>query len=182
MPNHVQNEISFYCTEDEVKEIKAFMTTEESDFDFNKLIPMPSNDDFIRDGMLSMDAKEKSSGRNWYDWSIENWGTKWNAYEVEWDCESVRFWTAWSQVPKIVMALSDKFPNITMDYRWANEDIGYGVGECQAFCGMLIAKNQPLGGTKEAYELAFDIWGTSPSECYLRYDENKGTYVYDESR
>lgn len=41
MPNHITNKITFYS--DNAAEILAFMKNGESDFDFNKLIPMPES-------------------------------------------------------------------------------------------------------------------------------------------
>ena len=182
MPNHVLNEIDFFCSEEKFNEIKNFMKTDESLFDFNQLIPMPTDDDFIRpDTPLSFEAQKKSNGRNWYDWSVENWGTKWNAYEIEWNDGSVRFQTAWSAVPKIINALSKKFFDVTMDYQWADEDVGYNCGFFKIRNGCSICHKNPIGGSKEAFEHSFQVWGGSPEDFYLRYDENEGTYVYDES-
>jgi hypothetical protein len=49
------------------------------DYPFNMIIPMP--DDILRDN-LTMEQRKASNGRNWYDWCVENWGTKWDAYNI----------------------------------------------------------------------------------------------------
>ena len=41
MPNWVQNEITFYGEEKDIKKVFELIKSEESDFDFNKLVPMP---------------------------------------------------------------------------------------------------------------------------------------------
>lgn len=41
MPNHITNEITFICNDNKLEEIKVLMKSEQSEFDFNKLIPMP---------------------------------------------------------------------------------------------------------------------------------------------
>ena len=53
----------------------------------------------------------------WYDWSLENWGTKWNAcdsdgafQDVEDDEILIQFDTAWTAPFPVVHALSKKFP------------------------------------------------------------------------
>ena len=55
--------------------------------------------------------------KNWYDWSIENWGTKWDACrpeeldasDGEW---RVRFDTAWSPAEPVLQAMSEQFPEL----------------------------------------------------------------------
>ena len=68
----------------------------------------------------------------WYEWCSRNWGTKWNAYDFQplrEDSDTMVFFTAWSSVPKIVELLSKEYPEQTITYRWADENIGYNVGE-----------------------------------------------------
>lgn len=41
----------------------------------------------------------KHGSTNWYDWSIQNWGTKWGAYDPQFDEEgNYDFTSAWSPV------------------------------------------------------------------------------------
>ena len=86
MPNHVLNGLR---VTGKVKDIKEFLDdvadnsskdkSEHREFSFEKIIPMPSN---IFRGDVGAEAKKKYGKNNWYDWSYENWGTKWNAYDV----------------------------------------------------------------------------------------------------
>ena len=41
MPNWVQNDIYLNGKDEDIKKVLAFMKSEESDFDFNKLVPIP---------------------------------------------------------------------------------------------------------------------------------------------
>lgn len=51
MPNWVTNEIAFNVSSDsEMKRIKEFMMSDECEFDFNKLIPMPKELDLVDGG------------------------------------------------------------------------------------------------------------------------------------
>jgi hypothetical protein len=60
---------------------------------------------------------------NWYDWSLANWGTKWDAYETY--CEkSIKelfytFDTAWSPPVNWLEKVSKKYPKLrfTLEYR-----------------------------------------------------------------
>jgi hypothetical protein len=67
--------------------------------------------------------------RDWYSWSVENWGTKWNACSVEIDEASVeygfleiRFETAWSAPVPVLLKMRELFPRLPFDCRWRHED------------------------------------------------------------
>lgn len=93
----------------------------------------------------------------WYDWSCENWGTKWNAYSQSLENENeIWFETAWSCVIELIEKLSQKFPTIEFEYTWADEDTGCNCGkadfingECEAF--------MPESGSVDAYDIAFEL-------------------------
>lgn len=60
---------------------------------------------------IAKEWEEKYGYWSWYTWCIENWGTKWNASEVEISRESptvlnVYFATAWSAPVQIIKKLS----------------------------------------------------------------------------
>lgn len=177
MPNHIMNIIKFNCDKKTVETIKSFMTSKDKDFDFNSLIPMP---DYIFRGALGADEMKMYGTDNWFNWSIDNWGTKWNSYEVSWETNSVKFLTAWSPVPKIVKELSKWFPKVKMSYQWADEDWGYNVGAFSVKDGETSEERSPVGGTGDAYRLAFSVWDIEPSDCGLHYNKKKDTYEYRE--
>ena len=107
MPNHVSNEIRIICndekTYDEFKELVK--GGDDQEFDFDRIIPQPDD--------INPDLNETS---DWYDWRCTNWGTKWNAYDVEidWDeeykeCIEINFQTAWSPPEPIYFKLDEIF-------------------------------------------------------------------------
>ena len=50
---------------------------------------------------------------NWYDWNIDNWGTKWNAYDTELSDTGILFYTAWeSPSDELLVAIYEKLKNI----------------------------------------------------------------------
>ena len=64
-----------------------------------------------------------------YDWCIENWGTKWGAYECVLMDEdhhgegeiSYQFNTAWSPPLKVIDALRKKFPDLEISGGYIDE-------------------------------------------------------------
>lgn len=119
MPNWVKNIV--HAIEPDV-DFEKF-TDEEGKFDFNKIIPMP--DDIYR-GDLGEKERAKYGKKNWYDWSIENWGTKWNACDSNVQGNTVYFETAWSCPLPLLVELGKKVGGILVFY--ADENIGYNLG------------------------------------------------------
>lgn len=99
MPNWTQNHVAFEGSKEKIIELKEFFASDEKVFDFNKILPMPEeSDDFKKDG--SLNAEDMERGNNWYAWSIQNWGTKWNAVDGHLDVDNedrieYSFRTAW---------------------------------------------------------------------------------------
>lgn len=117
----------------------------------------------------------------WYEWCNLNWGTKWNAYQprpLREDDHTMVFFTAWDSVPKIVTLLSRKYPEQTITYRWADENIGYNVGEMTMKGGEVIDINVPEGGSREAYEMAAEIMDTDLSDYDLCLTADGNSYEY----
>ena len=90
----------------------------------------------------------------------------------------MEFFTAWDSVPKIVTLLSRKYPEQTITYRWADEDIGRNVGEMTLKGGEVIDINVPEGGSREAYEMAAEIMGAALSDYDLCLTADGSSYEY----
>lgn len=68
---------------------------------------------------------------SWYSWSIEHWGTKWNACQYRDDPNELEVWfeTAWSMPAPILTKLVEEMG--TQGFaaiEWADEDIGNNCG------------------------------------------------------
>lgn len=115
---------------------------------------------------LADEYKKKFGHCDWYGWQTANWGTKWNAYEqVEHDANVIEFDTAWSTPYSLLVNLSKKYPQVTFEVEYADEDFGYNVGKYVLLNGETIDQNIPDGGSQEAIEMAMDIKGDE--EYYL---------------
>lgn len=101
-------------------------------FDFNKIIPMPNN-------IFNVDLteEERKSGKiNWYDWRINNWGTKWNSIDAKVTYLSdtsieYQFDTAWDCPRGIADVIKDFLPKgVEIDY-WTceHEQVNQETGE-----------------------------------------------------
>ncbi len=69
---------------------------------------------------------DKYGAQTWYDWSIEHWGTKWNAYsavagKLDDQAAVVCFETAWSPPMPVLDALAAKFPTADIRLIWCDE-------------------------------------------------------------
>lgn len=144
MPNHVTNNVSLKGKDEDIKDILSSLKSEDSDFDFNKIIPMPKE----LEGTVSSTATptnheliEKYGADNWYDWSNKNWGTKWNAYDISIiDETEIQFDTAWSCAAALIGKLSALHPKVEFTLTYADEDLGSN-------CGIVTYKN----GTETNY-------------------------------
>jgi hypothetical protein len=118
---------------------------------------------------------KKFGAVDWYDWSRKNWGTKWNAYETVKDNNEITFQTAWSTPIPVITVLSRLFPNVVINLTWADEDAGYNTGKVNFVDGNTIMENIPKGGSKESYDIYFELWGGK--EDFTLVD---GEYIYRE--
>lgn len=140
MPNHVRNIWHFSSERKQAQELLKFIQGENGELDFNSIVPMSKKMDHHKKTTegISFHAPAEI---DWYHWSIENWGTKWNAYEFKTTINdngcaegpvnvTIQFDTAWSPAMPVLNALSRKYPEIEFGYLYADEDIGsnFGVG------------------------------------------------------
>jgi hypothetical protein len=80
----------------------------------------------------------KTGYKCWYDWSCDNWGTKWNAYQQELDekTNQIHFQTAWASPEPVIKKLSEMFPNATFLVTYQDEfedeehEYEYENGKC----------------------------------------------------
>ena len=135
MPNWTSNRLRIQTdsnSQTELKKISELKEIFESDNPFTKIIPEPNwlevkNDD----GELPIEKQHKntfgevafvtrefpSSGKNddrWYGWRLQNWGTKWDACQVEItrddeDYLEICFDTAWSPAQPVIEKIRELY-------------------------------------------------------------------------
>jgi hypothetical protein len=173
--------VSFQCSHEQAEEILNSVKDDDvgiGSIDFNKLIPMP---DDVYTGPLGMKEMAQYPGeKNWYDWSVNHWGTKWNAYGSDYlpkIDDSLVFQTAWSSVPYVIQELSARYPDVVMEYGWADEDFGSNTGKLEFKNGDVISVYIPDDQTPEAYEFAASVQGASLEDFGLTLDTRTGNIV-----
>lgn len=127
-------------------------------------------------GKRALDNYAKYGAKDWYDWSIKNWGTKWNAHDTIINDPSeatVYFHTAWSAPIPFLDALSKQYPDLSFDYMFADEDMGCNTGKMVIRNGKIIEGGFLEDASREAYETYFSLWG---GEDEYRYNDRTGRY------
>ena len=145
MPNHCHNRVTFYASpehNDQIAKIKQMFLDENV---FTQIIPEP---DWANTPLMSKDVQGlvydrgkvgelpqyvedpwkrlvfKSTDRTddrWYDWRLQNWDTKWDAYDVvvtddDPDCTEIEFNTAWAPPEAICHALREQYPDLSVSW------------------------------------------------------------------
>lgn len=190
MPNHVRNIITIKNADSETmlkiraalvsKYTDAYEGTEKECFDFNKLIPMP---EYIFRGNLGQEEREKYGKNNWYDWSCDNWGTKWNSYDccISEDGSTYEFSTAWDIPKPIYLELGVKFPDVEFHIEYAEEQVGYYCGIYDISGDNVNFTNMSEGSVtnKEAVDFYCKVWDCDPEyDLDLVFNKETGKYEY----
>lgn len=113
----------------------------------------------VAEGEKALKNLLEYGAKDWYDWRIKNWSTKWNAYDFGNEhLDYVVFNTAWSTPLPVILELSKKHPLQQFELEYADEDIGYNCGSLIIENGEVIEDNSPEEGTEEATEFASQLW------------------------
>ncbi len=182
MPNHVTNRIKITGDPDTVKHILNKIKSDEfgvGTMDFEKIIPMPEN---IFRGNLGLRERKLYGKNNWYDWSVANWGTKWNAYgfdsNIDYSKEKeIRFLSAWSAPHPVIARLAEMFPSVKFEHKWADEDIGMNCGRRVYYDGERIEEYYPES-EKDRLEFAARVMDVDLELDYSLYlNASKTGYI-----
>ena len=139
MPNWCENRVEICGEPDEIKAFRKKAFDKDGKFQFANLKPMPKELDitsgFKGKGTPEQKELEKQQAENikkyghkdWYDWNLANWGTKWDveAYDDEPNEEEyirLQFDTAWSPPIEFYTHIKADFPNL--DISWFYDEPG----------------------------------------------------------
>lgn len=168
MPNWTENDLQIRGCPEEVERLIAFVASEESIFDFSKIIPSPKEFKGVHSGSCTIDgircgvwrevdgkavaipAEELARWRreygavSWYDWNIEHWGTKWNAADpeldqIDGDNVVFHFSTAWSPPMPVVEKLAKLFPELRIKHDFF--EMGCGFQGHFTYAGGVVVKH-----------------------------------------
>lgn len=154
MPNHCTN--SVVVTSNRVADIVDSIKSIETLFDFDLIIPQPE--------------QIKNGGEGWYDWRCENWGTKWNSYDLdacgEDDTVSYSFFTAWSPPEPVIAALAARFPDAKIVHFFEEAGMCF-IGEVVYEGGREVSRFEPEWDSEEGIQFRKD------RGCYFDEDEDE---------
>ena len=133
MPNDCENKLIIRGT---YEDLEIFVKThlkqnehKEWFLDFNTIIPEPTKRSEC-DRMYVMSngetrGLELCKGKKWFDWyrwRLDNWNTKWGAYDCviteNDDLLVIYFSTAWTPCKPIINKLIEMYPSLTFDYAY----------------------------------------------------------------
>ena len=141
MPNWCWNNLSVSGDEIQLREFveKSTINIEENDeFSFNGTYPMPKTLRITAGTHLSFIEKIKRyiniklyGHDNWYNWSIANWGTKWDACEPHIDNNDINFFsvsfdTAWSPPIDWIDNIMEDFPDLCFELEYDEPGMCFG--------------------------------------------------------
>ena len=118
MPNHCYNKIIIYG--DEASKIASELKSEDTVFDFSKILTEPNYEEIeVKPTFSKEDEKDDFRMPKWWDWRIQNWGTKSNSYDdhvdtVDDETVEYEFSTAWSPPEPVIAKLREQYPDVSI--------------------------------------------------------------------
>ena len=134
MPNWVYNTLT---VDKDFERVRDYCKSDESPLDFDKIRPCP----FDPSIPLISGSHEDESGENWYNWRLDNWGTKWNARDIEVKDNGFIFETPWDPPWGIISELMRQFPDVTFSLG-AEDECCNGYWEVVAKDAKIISGSQ----------------------------------------
>lgn len=136
---------------------------------YNNLKDMKTPEDIGKEYLSNLD---QYGCLTWYDWSVKNWGTKWNACDTyvpqdqNKDTFVVTFETAWDAPLPIINKIFEDNPGLFIKYTWAEEQYALYTQEITREANSEdITIIAPEENSEEAIKLWESLWG-----AYSDYD------------
>jgi hypothetical protein len=120
MPNWCENVVMIKGTPGDILKVKELLKDDNSVYSFQNIIPCPpallNTSAPNRNEQNAQFNLSKYGAKDWYDWCVENWGTKWGASSAsmildDTDQISYSFETAWTPPIPVHDKLAEMFPN-----------------------------------------------------------------------
>lgn len=137
MPNWCSNRVTISSKTEDDSQFQKLVAKFQVERPFNEIYPQPDWKTIPNDkGELPVKREIKSSdgsvmhitydfpdGKNddrWYDWSYNNWGTKWDASNLESDVDEsyaeFEFETAWAPASGIFEKIREDYPDVAISW------------------------------------------------------------------
>ena len=136
----------------------------------NQLIPLENNTPEKCQALI-----KEFGADNWYDWNLQNWGTKWDievddyfVSDTEFECQ---FDTAWSAPTEFLHQLQKKFPNLDLRLTYLLEG--------SEDCGVIYTHRTPEGA--QIVEQGDQIRYQSICGKEVVFDYDSGEYHFVDS-
>ena len=111
MANWCQNQLRINGDEKEIKKFKKQAKKRDTDLSLNNFIKIP-----------------KSQEKNWYNWCIKNWGTKWDIEAGLGGADAnelfYAFDSAWSPPTEWLKKVAKKYPKLKFSLKYDEEGVG----------------------------------------------------------
>ena len=135
-----------------------------------------SAEDMLKLGEQAVTNLIRYHAMTWYEWSINNWGTKWNSYSNSFDGKTIAFDTAWSAPHPVILKLSEMYPDIQIEHQWADEDIGHNCGRRDYKGGEIVGEYIPESN-KDSLDFACEVWGSEVGDYGLVLNADESDYI-----
>ena len=184
MPNWCKNNLKIVSNGQKVLDLLEILKDENGQMTFNKFMPMPKElEDTVSPTPKDMPEEEQErlmkeyGATNWYDWHLQNWGTKWDASESAFykngDDWVISFQTPWGPPIEFIQALSNKFKEFQFELQYADEGFGQQpLGEAIISEGSVFYDG-PEEGTVQAEAFADCVWGEQWVDDYAEVDNER---------
>jgi len=191
MPNYCSNDLLIQGNKEQIEQLKnQLITLDDMGYEqikFENVFPTPealvnvtcppraeggeTEEEFE---LRQKTNKELYGATDWYNWRIQNWGTKWDACGTHIsnysDNElSICFDTAWSPPIGVLQKMGELYPELEITCYYIEEGVG--------FCGMFFT-NYGMSSDEEGEILYRDeedreVEYNSELECYVYLDTNE---------
>lgn len=193
MPNYCNNELLIQGNKEQINLLKNQLVTLDDRGDeqitFEKIFPTPQallnvtcppraeGDETEADFELrNKTNKELYGATDWYNWRVQNWGTKWDScndtyirygdYNNELE---IQFQTAWSPPIGVLQKMGELYPELEITCYYMEEGMG--------FCGMFFThdgmSSDEEGEILHVGEDGRQVEWDSENDCYVYVDTNE---------
>jgi hypothetical protein len=141
------------------------------ELDFSKVVPEPVFD--------NPKEQDEYDGGGWYEWRIENWGTKWQPDTIYYDYKkgdksiTIEFDTAWSPPITWLEKAISKYPNLYFNMSYHEDGMSFR-GEAESINGFIDNRCWDMT-YDDLEELGYETNDESEDEQVNSLEERKQT-------